>query len=231
MIDGVSVPYVMDADGRNKRDVSGGPGGFVYGYSASPNGRRISYHEDYQLYIANVDGTDKRHIETGNPFNFGPQWSPDGRWLLFLSGMRGQSDPWIVRADGSGARKLADCNGYRGWVLFLDVDDYHEGSSDTPTWGLGGECVYFTAAAGAGTIEIVRADMEGQVKALTRSEPGTLNYQPIPSPDGEWICFGSNRSGTRQLYVTDGDGTAVWPITCVPPGWGAMWPYWQCGAK
>ncbi|MEZ6108690.1 MAG: hypothetical protein R3B96_22070 [Pirellulaceae bacterium] len=36
LIDGISVPFVMDRDGRNKRDVSGRTRGFAYGFSASP---------------------------------------------------------------------------------------------------------------------------------------------------------------------------------------------------
>ena len=78
LINGVSKPYLMDRDGRNKRDVSGQGEGFAYGYSVSPDGSRISYHENYQIFVSNIDGSDKRRIETGNPFNFVPQWSPDG---------------------------------------------------------------------------------------------------------------------------------------------------------
>ncbi|MFM7538626.1 MAG: TolB family protein [Planctomycetota bacterium] len=66
LIKGVSKPFVMDFDGKNKRDVSGAGGGFAYGYSASPDGKRISYHENYQIYISNADGRDKRKVETRN---------------------------------------------------------------------------------------------------------------------------------------------------------------------
>ncbi len=227
LIAGVSKPYVMDLDGHHKQDVSGGGSGFAYGYSASPDGKMISYHENYQIYLANVDGSGKRQIETGNPFNFGPRWSPDGQWLLFSSGRHGNSYPYIVRRDGSGLRKLADTGGYQGWVLFLDVDDYHEGSSDVPAWGANGAWIYFTTKVGDRTTEIVRANVSGNVEQLTRSDPGTLNYQPIPSLDGKWICFGSTRSGRRQLYVMSAAGGNARAITDVPRGHGALWPYWQ----
>jgi len=74
LIDGVSKPYVMDLDGRHKSNVSGQGDGFAYGYSASPDGTLISYHEDYQIYISNVDGTQKQHVNTGHTFNFVPTW-------------------------------------------------------------------------------------------------------------------------------------------------------------
>ena len=123
LINGRSTPYVMDLDGRNKRDVSGKDAGFAYGYSAAPDGQSISYHENYQIYIANIDGSGKRHIPTGNPFDFAPRWSADSQWLMFVSGMRGKSNPYLVRRDGTGLRQLADLGGYQGWILFLDVPD------------------------------------------------------------------------------------------------------------
>ena len=44
LINGVSKPFVMDLDGRNKHSVSGKGAGFAYGYSVSPDGKLISYH-------------------------------------------------------------------------------------------------------------------------------------------------------------------------------------------
>ena len=111
LINGRSTPYVMDLDCRNKRDVSGKSAGFAYGYSAAPDGQSISYHENYQIYIANADGSGKRHIRTGNPFDFAPRWSADSQWLLFVSGVRGKSNPYLVRRDGTGLRQLADLGG------------------------------------------------------------------------------------------------------------------------
>lgn len=59
LVNGVSKPYLMDRDGRHKRDVSGSGGGFAYGYSVSPDSSRISYHENYPIFVSNVDGSDK----------------------------------------------------------------------------------------------------------------------------------------------------------------------------
>jgi Tol biopolymer transport system component len=226
LIQGVSKPYLMDLDGRNKRDVSGKDAGFAYGYSASPDGKLISYHEDYQIYIAKADGTEKRKIETGHPFNFSPQWSPDGQWLLFVCGVRGKSNPYIVRRDGTGLRKLADLNGYKGWILFLDVEDFHEGSSDVPVWSVDSKSIYYTAQVEDG-VELFQSDLEGNSKQLTHTAPGTLHYHPKPSPDGEWLVYGSKRDGIRQLYVMRLKDHFERPLTDLNPGHAAMWPHWQ----
>ena len=226
LIKGVSKPHVMDLDGKNKRDVSGQGGGFAYGYSASPDGKRISYHENYQVYISNPDGGDKRKVETKNPFNFAPQWSPDGEWLLFVSGEHYNCHPHVVKKDGTGLKKLADRGGYRGVVERLKHPDFHSESSDVPVWSTDGRRVFYTAKVGV-SIELMRVDLDGTTTQLTKSKPGTRHYHPAVSPDGKWVLFGSDRTGTMQLYVATTDGKDVRPITSVPEGSCAMHGHWQ----
>lgn len=228
LINGISKPYVMDLDGHHKRDVSGGGTGFTYGYSASPDGKLISYHENYQVFIANADGSDKRHVETGQPFNFAPAWSPDGQWLMFVSGEHHNCHPHVVRRDGSGLHKLADRNGYIGVIEFLDVPDFHSGSSDLPVWSTDGKLVYFTATdKPTGNVELFQTTLDGTITQLTKTPPGTLHYHPTPSPDGKQLLFGSKRNGVRQLYVMSLGDCTERQLTRLSAGHGSMWPYWQ----
>ena len=150
----------------------------------SARGSRISYHEDYQVFIANADGSGKKRIETGNPFNFGPRWSADGQWLLFVSGVRGRSNPHVVRRDGTGLRKLADLNGYQGWIPFLDVPDFHEGSSDVPIWSADGKTIFYTAEVGK-NVELFQVALHGKAEPLAKLPEGTLHYHPRAAPDGK----------------------------------------------
>ncbi|MEZ6137588.1 MAG: hypothetical protein R3C53_22095 [Pirellulaceae bacterium] len=226
IINGISKPYRMDLDGRQKRDVSGQGAGFAYGYSASPDGKRISYHENYQIYVSNPDGSDKQRIDTGHPFNFAPQWSPDGEWLLFVSGEHYNCHPHIVRKNGTKLRKLADRGGYRGVIEALKHPDFHSESSDIPVWSRDGKSVYCTAKVGE-SIELMRVTIEGSVEQLTQSTPGVRHYHPQTSPDGKWILFGSDRSGVMQLYVALADGAEAEAITSVPAGSCAMHGHWQ----
>lgn len=227
LVKGINHPVSMDLDGHNKRDLTGTAAGFAYGVQVSPDGARITYHEDYQVYIANADGSDRQHIDTGNSFNFMPKWSPDGQWLEFLSGEHYSCSPYLVRSDGTGLRKLADRNGYEGVVPIIDVPDFHGGSSDWPLWSPIGGIVYYTAKVGQ-CVELMQVTLDGAVTQLTASTtPGTLNYLPTPSPDGKWLLFGSNASGARQLYVMPAGGGPAQAITNVPPGSGAMFGIWN----
>jgi len=226
LIGGISKPFIMDVDGRNKRDVSSGGAGFTYGVSPSPDSHHIAYHEDYQIYVSRADGSEKRHIHTGNPFNFVPQWSPDGQWLMFVSGEHYNCHPHLVRKDGTGLHKLADRGGYQGVVEVLKHPDFHSASSDLPVWSRDGKSIYYTAKVGE-SIELMQVDLTGSVRQLTHSSPATRHYHPNVSPDGQWILFGSDRSGTMQLYVAGSDGADAQPITNVAEGYCAMHGHWQ----
>jgi len=141
--EGNSHPFQMDADGHNKRDLTKDSKEFTYGFSASPDGSRIAYHKNYRVYLADRDGSNAQRIETGNPFNFAPSWSPDGKQVLFLSGEHYNCHPHITAADGSGLRKIADRGGYRGVIAFLDVPDFHGGSSDVPVSATDGRSIFY----------------------------------------------------------------------------------------
>lgn len=226
LINGVSHPYSMDRDGRNKKDMTDGDAAFTYGLSVSPDGTRVAYHKDYQIFVADGDGANARKIETGNAFNFVPQWSPDGAWLLFVSGEHYNCHPHIARPDGTGLRKLADRGGYSGVTTVYDVYDFHGGSSDVPVWTQDGQGVYYTCQHGE-AVELMHVTLDGALTRLTESEGNATHYHPKPSQDGKWLAFGSTRTGTRQLYVMALDGGKTTQFTNVPEGHGAMWAHWR----
>lgn len=159
--------------------------GFAYGFSSSPDGSHISYHENYQVYLADADGSNRIHVQTGHPFVFAPRWSPDGQWLLFVSGEHYNCHPHVVKVDGTGLKKLADRGGYRGVIEFLDVFDYHGGSSDVPVWSIDGQSVFYTAKVG-NNVELFRVTLDGRAEQLTHSaeELCTIMQRLRPTASG-----------------------------------------------
>jgi len=73
----------------------------------------------------------------------------------------------------------------------------------------------------------MRVDLDGNATPLTKSKPGTRHYHPAVSPDGKWLLFRSDGSGTMQLHVASIDGGESWPVTDVPAGSCAMHGHWQ----
>ena len=72
LIDGNSHPFRMNRDGTRKVDLTKESSLFAYGFQSSPDGKRIAYHQNYQIVLADADGTHAMKVETGQPFNFAP---------------------------------------------------------------------------------------------------------------------------------------------------------------
>lgn len=71
----------------------------------SPDGTRIAFHEvrnglDYDVFIANADGTEARLLAGGGGDQRLPEWSPDGRTLAYVSNAGGHHDLFILGVDG-----------------------------------------------------------------------------------------------------------------------------------
>jgi Tol biopolymer transport system component len=158
-----------------------------------------------------------------------PSWSPDGAWVLFVAGEHYDCHPHVIQADGTGLKKLASRNGYRGVIDFLDVYDFHGGSSDLPVWAPDSNSVFYTAKVG-NNVELFRVTLDGKPDQLTHTAAGSMHYHPQSSPDGKWLVYGSKRHGVRQLYVMRLSDKRERRITDLAKGRAAMWPHWQPSA-
>jgi Tol biopolymer transport system component len=199
----------------------------VHGRSISPDAKHCAFENPaYRLYLADADGSNAKEVKTGMRFHLIPTWSPDGSWVLFVAGEHYDCHPHVIKADGTGLRKLASRNGYRGVIDFLDVYDFHDGSSDLPVWAADSKSVFYTAKVGT-NVELFRVTLDGKSEQLTETPAGSMHYHPAASPDGKWLVYGSKRDGVRQLYVMRLRDKKEHRITDLKTGHAAMWPSWQ----
>lgn len=122
--DGNKEIYVMEDDGANPRRLTHHPATDTAPH-ISPDGNWIVFAtgrdrlgaEDaddlvqigrqgygggagYRLYIQRIDGSEGRFLEpdlVGEPGrDMHPRFSPDGKWILFISGRGGTNDEWLL---------------------------------------------------------------------------------------------------------------------------------------
>ena len=79
--------------------------------SWSPNGKKLAYSTevdgDPEIYVVNLDGTGRKQLTSNNGNDTLPVYSPDGRYIYFLSDQNGKA--WAIRvmnADGSGVKTI-----------------------------------------------------------------------------------------------------------------------------
>ena len=84
-----------------------------YGARVSPDGRTIAYHSsrmgDIEVFLHPTDGTPETRLTDTPGNNLYPDWSPDGRQLVFCSTRdNGQNKLFVTNRDGGGTRLLID---------------------------------------------------------------------------------------------------------------------------
>ncbi|MGH6633411.1 MAG: TolB family protein, partial [Sphingopyxis sp.] len=81
-----------------------------------------------EIYAMPAKGGRAVPIATGMAFEIQPTFSPDGKWIAYVSDRSGGDNVWIARTDGGGARRISD-------------ED--EGAVRTsPEWSADGKSVY-----------------------------------------------------------------------------------------
>src|SRR2546426_961494 len=66
MINGKTRAYLVDRDGKNKRELSKDYPHLVHGMSLSPDGKRGAYEDPaYRLFLADADSSNAREVKTG----------------------------------------------------------------------------------------------------------------------------------------------------------------------
>jgi Tol biopolymer transport system component len=189
--------FVVNPDGSSLRNLTP-DGTFEYTPVWSPDGRRMLFTSNSDLYVMNADGTGRTLLTAGQPEIGSYRWSPDGRMIAFTyTGFVGDEpfeDLWVMQADGSGQIKVA-VNG------------------SNPSWSPDGRRI---AYAGGGQIHIVTADGRSDVR-VTNQPFGTS--APAWSPDGTQIAFVTtvevlpDRPAPKHIFLVSPDGTGSVDVT------------------
>ena len=184
------------ADGTGKRvvfDLTGvdryrGPDS-VWGPSWSKDGRWLAFAVGPPFARGNVDvDVWKIGARAGEAVNLTvesesndafPDFSPDGRRIVFRSMRDGNAEIYVMDADGANVQRLT----------------HHEATDTMPAFSSGGDRVAFTSFRDGNfelyTIAFDEDGRPGEPERLTRN-PG-LDMHPRFSPDDEWVLFTSQR--------------------------------------
>jgi len=161
----------------------------------SPDGSRVIYSLQGQLYMTNADGS-------GSPIELGagsaPTWGPGG--LLAYSGCDGGGCGIVIRNPDS-----------------ADPPRRLTGSpNDIPTsWSPDGFNISYYSNV-SGSYDLFFVNTAGGVQQVT-SNAGN-NVGGAWGPDGAHVAFLSDRDGAWSLYIARYDGTEATKIALAPQG-------------
>jgi Tol biopolymer transport system component/DNA-binding winged helix-turn-helix (wHTH) protein len=125
-----------------------------------------------------------------------PDYSPDGKRIVYVSDRTGSLEIWLCDGDGANPIQLTNFGGP------------HTG---TPRWSPDGRKIVFDSGV-EGNQEIFIISVDGGKPRRLTSDPA-LDMIPSWSRDGRWIYFVSNRSGDSQVWKVPAEGGQAVQVT------------------
>lgn len=160
-------------------------------FAISPDGLRLAVSirsdDDRQIWVKQLPQGPLTKLTLEGATSDRPSWSADGRQIVFRSNRSdGEYDIYTQRADGSaGAELLADASRPL-WEGFWSPDE---------------EWLILRTAPGDSTGRDIFAMRSGDSALIPLVVTEAQEQHPALSPDGRWMAYVSDFSGTNEVYV------------------------------
>jgi TolB protein len=170
---------------------------------------KIAYVGGGIIKAIDYDGFGTRTLATDGPTLLFPQFSPDGRYLAYVSFKSGIPNIVVRSADG----------GLVGGTHF-------NATTTSPTISPSGQLAYSSADAENGSMEIFVSNLDGSNRRQLTHSKKAVNIAPRWNPaTGREIAFISDRGGQPEVYVMDSSGANQHPL--IARGGHADSPSWS----
>jgi hypothetical protein len=184
----------------------------------SPDGKRIAVgrrdlkSQTRDLWLFELERGTASRLTFDPADDFNPVFSRDGTRILFTSTRKGPRDIYSKASTGVGEDEP---------VL------EGEGAKNVDDWSPDGRLVVYDTGGGAGAeaaSDLWVAPLDGDRKPIPFLVRPFTDNQAQVSPDGRFIAYSSNESGTQEVYVMDfPKPTGKWKVSTE----GGAEPQWR----
>ncbi|TVP44020.1 MAG: amidohydrolase [Gemmatimonadales bacterium] len=168
----------------------------------SPDGTEIVFDLLGDLYTIPMEGGDARPLTSEFAWNMQPRYSPDGRWIAFVSDRAGGDNLWIMDRSGENLRQVT-----RESFRLLSGPAWSPDSD----YLVGRKHFTGTRSLGAGEMWMYHRTGGGGVQLTERPNDQQDVNEPAFSPDGRFLYFSQdmtpgptfeyNKDPNRGIYA------------------------------
>lgn len=187
---------VMDGNGANKSVVTSVNYGFCvwpwqdeWSLSWSPDGSRIAFQENGDIFIVNVDGTNRINLTDDSAWDSEPSWSADGTRIVFTSQRDFFRTLYSINVDGSN-------------LVALPSDG--EFWDSAPEFSPNGDKIAFVVNSSFNAPILYTANADGTNRMPFEGSGSNSHHRNKPkwSPDGSRIAF--------QMWASSGSDSEIY---------------------
>ncbi len=150
----------------------------------APNGKRLLLGARGDIFtVPAKHGATRDLTQTSTAQEQYPAWSPNGKWIAYLTDSRGDNELAIRPADGSGSQTI--------------ITHFKNGYFYNPLWSPGSDNLVFSD--NDHILRVVNIKTKKEFRIDQDPARPILDYHW--SPDGNWISYTkTNKSGISQIY-------------------------------
>jgi TolB protein len=158
---------------------------------------RIAFVREGRVWVVDSDGANARAV---TPRGLSPSWHPSGRYIVYHVLEDDRHRLAITDLVTGAQRSLTNVAGSLDNTAAISPD---------------GRSVVFARSveATAGQTDLFVMPFQGGAPTRITVARGSINLSPTWSPDGRRLAFESDRSGRKEIYISDSDGTNVTLLT------------------
>jgi tricorn protease len=191
----ISINVPDDGVWKRKRQVS--VAGNISSYSLSPKGERALFAARGDIFTAPIEKGGVRNLTKSSDANDKfPSWSPDGRYIAYMSDKSGEDEVWIVAQDGS-----------------TPPQQLTTGSSAqryAPVWSSDGKKIAFSDKDGKVYVLTVATK---QLQQIIGARNGLIQDYDF-SPKGNFVTYSmQNANGLSAVYVWNSEDNKNYRVT------------------
>jgi tricorn protease len=169
---------------------------FIGAGGVSPTGQRIVLQARGDIWTLPVKNGSPRNLTQSNgSFERDPSWSPDGKWVAYLSDATGEYEVYIMQSDGRGETRQLTKNG--------------SAFRYSPQWSPDSKWLVFGDKTGS----LFLHQLESGDTKLVAKDPQGNRLSAAWSADSAWLTYALNpehRSGGSSIWVYGvADGTQL----------------------
>jgi tricorn protease len=179
-------------------------------FDLSPSGRRAVISTRGQILTIATDRGDITRVSPDSMAsrNQSPKWSPDGKYVAFVSDRSGRDEIWLCDPDGGNLKKITNLDNEKGTLL----------------WTPDSKSLLYTAT----DKKLYNYSLaDGKTAVITSSDVGRGIGSVAVAPDSKWVSFSKqDRTLRSHIYIapiTGGEERHISDDSLLYSETGAVW--------
>lgn len=196
-------------DGINKRSRQASVANRISWANLSPKGERAVFSARGDIFTVPIEKGGARNLtrSSGSHDRF-PVWSPDGRWIAYMSDQSGEDEVWLVAQDGSTQPQQLTSGG--------SAQRY------APVWSPDSKQIVFGDKDGKVYVVNVASKQSRQIVDAPNGQITDYEF----SPKGNFIAYTmGGRNGVASIYIWSSEDNKNYRVT--PEMFQAHDPTWD----